>query len=283
MYRLGVDIGSTTAKAVVVNDKKEIVYSNYLRHNADVKGTLLNILESIKTQLGSEVELEIIITGSAGFGISERLKVPFIQEVIAVSNFVKHFSMDINSIIDIGGEDSKIIFFSKTSSLPVMRMNGNCAGGTGAFIDQMALILGVSVDELDVLAQNSKHIYPIASRCGVFSKTDVQNLVARGVSKQDIAVSIFNAIALQVVSSLSKGMQIVPKILFCGGPLTYIKSLREAFARVLSLEEKDFITLENSNLIPAMGCVFTNGEKGLAISINQLIENIKTISTTSKQ
>ena len=283
MYRLGVDIGSTTAKAVVVNDKKEIVYSNYLRHNADIKGTLLNILESIKTQLGSEVELEIIITGSAGFGISERLKVPFIQEVIAVSNFVKHFSMDINSIIDIGGEDSKIIFFSKTSSLPVMRMNGNCAGGTGAFIDQMALILGVSVDELDVLAQNSKHIYPIASRCGVFSKTDVQNLVARGVSKQDIAVSIFNAIALQVVSSLSKGMQIVPKILFCGGPLTYIKSLREAFARVLSLEEKDFITLENSNLIPAMGCVFTNGEKGLAISINQLIENIKTTSTTLTQ
>ena len=105
MYRLGIDIGSTTAKAVVVNNKKEIVYSNYLRHNADIKGTLLNILESIKTQLGSEVELEIIITGSAGFGISERLKVPFIQEVIAVSNFVKHFSMDINSIIDIGGED----------------------------------------------------------------------------------------------------------------------------------------------------------------------------------
>ncbi len=283
MYKLGIDIGSTTAKAVVVNDKKEIVYSNYLRHNADIKGTLLNILESIKTRLGSEVELEIIITGSAGFGISERLKVPFIQEVIAVSNFVKHFSMDINSIIDIGGEDSKIIFFSKTSFLPVMRMNGNCAGGTGAFIDQMALILGVDVDELDSLAQNSKHIYPIASRCGVFSKTDVQNLVARGVSKQDIAVSIFNAIALQVVSSLSKGMQIVPKILFCGGPLTYIKSLREAFARVLSLEEKDFITLENSNLIPAMGCVFTNGEKGLAISINQLIENIKTTSTTLTQ
>ena len=198
MYKLGIDIGSTTAKAVVVNNKKEIVYSNYLRHNADIKGTLLNILESIKTQLGSEIELEIIITGSAGFGISERLNVPFIQEVIAVSNFVMHFSMDINSIIDIGGEDSKIIFFNKASSLPVMRMNGNCAGGTGAFIDQMALILGVSVDELDALAQNSKHIYPIASRCGVFSKTDVQNLVARGVSKQDIAVSIFNAIALQV-------------------------------------------------------------------------------------
>ncbi len=281
MYRLGVDIGSTTAKAVVVNNKKEIVYSNYLRHNADVKGTLLNILESIKTQLGSEVELEIIITGSAGFGISERLNVPFIQEVIAVSNFVKHFSMDINSIIDIGGEDSKIIFFSKTSSLPIMRMNGNCAGGTGAFIDQMALILGVSVDELDRLAQNAKHIYPIASRCGVFSKTDVQNLVARGVSKEDIAVSIFNAIALQVVSSLSKGMQINPKILFCGGPLTYIKSLREAFARVLELDEMDFIKLENSNLIPAMGCVFTDGEQGLVIKIEDLIEKLSNTQTTT--
>ena len=216
MYKLGIDIGSTTAKAVVVNDKKEIVYSNYLRHNADIKGMLIAILESIKNQFQTEKEIEIIITGSAGFGISERLSVPFIQEVIAVSNFVKNFEMEINSIIDIGGEDSKIIFFNNASSLPTMRMNGNCAGGTGAFIDQMALILGVSVDELDVLAQNSKHIYPIASRCGVFSKTDVQNLVARGVSKQDIAVSIFNAIALQVVSSLSKGMQIVPKILFCG-------------------------------------------------------------------
>ena len=281
MYKLGIDIGSTTAKAVLVNNKKEIVYSEYLRHNADVKGTLLTILNCIKEKTDSKAEIEIIITGSAGFGISERLNVPFIQEVIAVSNFVKHFSMDINSIIDIGGEDSKIIFFSKTSSLPVMRMNGNCAGGTGAFIDQMALILGVSVDELDVLAQNSKHIYPIASRCGVFSKTDVQNLVARGVSKEDIAVSIFNAIALQVVSSLSKGMQIVPKILFCGGPLTYIKSLREAFARVLSLEEKDFITLENSNLIPAMGCVFTNGEKGLAINIEELIEKVSNTQTTA--
>jgi predicted CoA-substrate-specific enzyme activase len=281
MYRLGVDIGSTTAKAVLVNDKKEIVYSEYLRHNADVKGTLLTILERIKEKTDSKAEIEIIITGSAGFGISERLNVPFIQEVIAVSNFVKHFAMDINTIIDIGGEDSKIIFFSKTSSLPVMRMNGNCAGGTGAFIDQMALILGVSVDELDVLAQNSKHIYPIASRCGVFSKTDVQNLVARGVSKEDIAVSIFNAIALQVVSSLSKGMQINPKILFCGGPLTYIKSLREAFARVLELEEKDFVKLENSNLIPAMGCVFTDGEQGLVIKIEDLIEKLSNTQTTT--
>lgn len=281
MYRLGLDIGSTTAKAVVVNNKKEIVYSNYLRHNADIKGTLIAILESIKNQFQTEKEIEIIITGSAGFGISERLSVPFIQEVIAVSNFVKNFEMEINSIIDIGGEDSKIIFFNKASSLPTMRMNGNCAGGTGAFIDQMALILGVSVDELDALAQNSKHIYPIASRCGVFSKTDVQNLVARGVPKQDIAVSIFNAIALQVVSSLSKGMQIVPKILFCGGPLTYIKSLRQAFARVLSLKETDFITLENSNLIPAMGCVFTDGEKGLAIGIEELIEKVKNTKTSA--
>ena len=274
MYKIGIDIGSTTAKAVLTDNNNTIVYSNYLRHNADVQKTLLEILKQIQEKIGADIEIEIIVTGSAGMGIAERVGVFFIQEVMAASNFVSNYTSNIKSMIDIGGEDSKIIFFEDNSSLPVMRMNGNCAGGTGAFIDQMALILGVSVDELDQLAQKSKHIYPIASRCGVFSKTDVQNLVAKGVSKEDIVASIFNAIALQVVSSLSKGMRIEAKILFCGGPLTYIKSLREAFARVLELNAEDFVILPNSNLIPAMGCVFTTGERGSRIRIDDLISKL---------
>lgn len=288
MCKLGIDIGSTTAKAVLADNNNTIVYSNYIRHNADVQNALLEILKQVQEKIGAKSEVEIIVTGSAGMGIAERIGLFFIQEVMAASNFVSNCTSNIKSMIDIGGEDSKIIFFEDNSSLPVMRMNGNCAGGTGAFIDQMALILGVSVEELDQLAQNSKYIYPIASRCGVFSKTDVQNLVAKGVSKEDIAASIFKAIALQVVSTLSKGMRIEPKILFCGGPLTYIKSLRESFAKVLELKAEDFVILPNSNLIPAMGCVFTTGEQGSRIKIDELISklsnaNDKINASTSKR
>ena len=220
MYKLGIDIGSTTAKLVVQDENKSVVYSKYTRHNADVACCVADILLQAENVIGN-VQAEVVITGSAGLGLSERLGLPFVQEVIAVSNFVKSSKMEINTLIDIGGEDAKIIFFDK-GQMPLMRMNGNCAGGTGAFIDQMAVVLGVAVEELDALAQRAEHIYPIASRCGVFSKTDVQNLVAKAVSKQDIAASIFNAIALQVISSLSKGLPIKPKILLCGGPLTYI-------------------------------------------------------------
>ncbi|MEE0982858.1 MAG: BadF/BadG/BcrA/BcrD ATPase family protein, partial [Bacteroidales bacterium] len=160
MYKLGIDIGSTTAKAIVTDDNKTILYSDYLRHNADIKGTLLKILQQVKQTTGSGIELNVTITGSAGLGIAERIGLPFIQEVMAASNYVKHSSEQINTIIDIGGEDSKIIFFNKNSTLPVMRMNGNCAGGTGSFIDQMAMVLGVEVQQLDELAQKAKHIYP---------------------------------------------------------------------------------------------------------------------------
>lgn len=281
MYKLGIDIGSTTAKAIVTDDNKTILYSDYLRHNADIKGTLLKILQQVKQTTGSGIELNVTITGSAGLGIAERIGLPFIQEVMAASNYVKHSSEQINTIIDIGGEDSKIIFFNKNSTLPVMRMNGNCAGGTGSFIDQMAMVLGVDVQQLDELAQKAKHIYPIASRCGVFSKTDVQNLSAKGVSKEDIALSVFNAIALQVVSSLSKGMDIEPRILLCGGPLTYIKSLREAFARVLELDSSSFVSFSHSNLIPALGCAFADKEKQLRINIDELITKLEQSDTST--
>ena len=280
MYKLGIDIGSTTAKLVVQDENKSVVYSKYTRHNADVACCVADILLQAEKVIGN-VQAEVVITGSAGLGLSERLGLPFVQEVIAVSNFVKSSKMEINTLIDIGGEDAKIIFFDK-GQMPLMRMNGNCAGGTGAFIDQMAVVLGVAVEELDALAQRAEHIYPIASRCGVFSKTDVQNLVAKAVSKQDIAASIFNAIALQVISSLSKGLPIKPKILLCGGPLTYIKSLRQAFERQLHLSETDLLCLEYSNLIPAMGCIYSQTQQSFVTSLSEFAQRLKSsnLSTT---
>lgn len=273
MYRIGIDIGSTTAKIVAADKDEKVVYSDYIRHNADITGSLVCLLRNCQSIVGDE-KIEATITGSAGLGVSERIGLPFVQEVIAVSDFVKHSKLNINTLIDIGGEDAKIIFFNQ-GQLPLMRMNGNCAGGTGAFIDQMAVILGVKVEELDALAKGAKHIYPIASRCGVFSKTDVQNLVAKAVSKEDIAASVFNAIALQVISSLSKGIVIKPKLLFCGGPLTYIPSLREAFKRRLNLSDQDTVQLEHSHLIPALGCTYSKVQHLQNLTINSLIEKIE--------
>lgn len=273
MYRLGIDIGSTTAKAVVRDNDEKTVFSKYVRHNADIAACLDDILQECENVLG-DCELEAVITGSAGLGVSERIGLPFVQEVIAVSNFVQSCDMNVNTLIDIGGEDAKIIFFNK-GKLPLMRMNGNCAGGTGAFIDQMAVVLGVKVEELDALALKAKHIHPIASRCGVFSKTDVQNLVAKAVSKEDIAASIFNAIALQVISSLSKGLPIKPRILFCGGPLTYIQSLRDAFKRQLDLKDEDIIRLDYSNLIPAIGCLYSKTDKSGSLKLSELKRRLK--------
>lgn len=273
MYRLGMDIGSTTAKMVVRDDGEKTVFSKYVRHNADIAACLEAVLQECENVLG-DCPAEAVITGSAGLGISERTGLPFVQEVIAVSNFVQSCNMNVNTLIDIGGEDAKIIFFNE-GQLPLMRMNGNCAGGTGAFIDQMAVVLGVKVEQLDALALNAKHIHPIASRCGVFSKTDVQNLVAKAVSKEDIAASIFNAIALQVISSLSKGLPIKPRVLFCGGPLTYVQSLREAFRRQLDLGEEDIIQLDYSNLIPAIGCLYSKVESPKILKLSELCSKLK--------
>lgn len=280
MYRLGIDIGSTTAKAVVRDNNERTLFSKYVRHNADITACLDGILQECEAVLG-DCEAEAVITGSAGLGVSERIGLPFVQELIAVSNFVQSDDINVNTLIDIGGEDAKIIFFNK-GRLPLMRMNGNCAGGTGAFIDQMAVVLGVKVEELDVLALNAKHIHPIASRCGVFSKTDVQNLAAKAVSKEDIAASIFNAIALQVISSLSKGLPIKPQILFCGGPLTYIQSLRNAFKRQLNLKDEDIIRPDYSNLIPAIGCLYSKTDKNDCLKLSELRGRLKDNSSFGK-
>ncbi|MGP1515303.1 MAG: acyl-CoA dehydratase activase-related protein [Bacteroidales bacterium] len=268
IYRAGLDIGSTTAKMVIADDNDKIVYSTYMRHNADIKGTVKHIFSEIREQLGN-ISLYITLSGSAAMGLAERCSFSFIQEVVALHNFARNISKDLHTIIDIGGEDAKIIFLEQ-DTFPDMRMNGNCAGGTGAFIDQMSAILNLSIQDMDIIGQQSSHLYPIASRCGVFSKTDVQNLIAKNIPISDICASIFHAIAVQVISSLSHGKDIKEKILFAGGPLTFITSLKNAFLEYLNINEQSLIEMEDNNLLVARGCLYNKNVN--LFSLNE-IEN----------
>lgn len=251
-YNLGVDIGSTTMKVAVIDDNNNLIFSDYRRHNANIRHTARTIIGAMYNQLGT-CRLRVMITGSVGMGYAERLGFNFAQEVVAAAEVVKQNYPDVHTFIDMGGEDSKMIFFNE-GKVPDIRMNGSCAGGTGAFIDQTATLLGVDTAELNSLAEKATTIYPIASRCGVFSKTDIQNLLARNVSRADIAASMFNAVAMQVITSLSRGMEIEPKLFFCGGPFAYLPELKKHFQRLLQLEDYDCILPDNAQIIPALGC-----------------------------
>lgn len=251
-YNLGVDIGSTTMKVAVIDDNNNLIFSDYRRHNANIRHTARTIIGAMYNQLGT-CRLRVMITGSVGMGYAERLGFNFAQEVVAAAEVVKQNYPDVHTFIDMGGEDSKMIFFNE-GKVPDIRMNGSCAGGTGAFIDQTATLLGVDTAELNSLAEKATTIYPIASRCGVFSKTDIQNLLARNVSRADIAASMFNAVAMQVITSLSRGMEIEPKLFFCGGPFAYLPELKKHFQRLLQLEDSDCILPDNAQIIPALGC-----------------------------
>lgn len=258
--RLGIDIGSTTAKVVAVNELNEILYSKYVRHHARVKEAMLTCLEELEKIVGDRV-VSVRMTGSIGMGVAEKSAIPFVQEVVAATRAIRKAYPGVQSLIDIGGEDAKVVFF-KDGEAKDLRMNGNCAGGTGAFIDQMAVILGVEVEELDGLAARSTKIYPIASRCGVFCKTDIQNLVAKNVSREDIAASIFHAVAVQTVVTLAHGCDIRPPVLFCGGPLTFMPTLRKAFKDYLSLKEEDIVLPANGTQLPALGAALYEVQAG---------------------
>ncbi len=251
-YRVGIDVGSTTIKMVFLDEHNNIVFSDYRRHHADVDRNLLKMFMSAYRKLG-DCRMDIILTGSVGMGFAERFGIDFVQEVVASVELIRSKFPEIKTFIDIGGEDAKMIFFEKEHS-PDIRMNGSCAGGTGAFIDQMASLLGVEVNELSRLADEAENIYPMASRCGVFSKTDIQNLISRNVSKKDIAASVFHAVALQVISSLSRGYDVMPKVFFCGGPFAFIPALRKSFMKLLSLSPEDCVFHENAQIVPAWGC-----------------------------
>ena len=251
MIKLGIDIGSTTAKLVAVDERGDILFTTYKRHNARIKSVLETCLKEMASALG-DCEVSVRMTGSIGMGLAEKYCIPFVQEVVAAARAVRQAYPDVKSMIDIGGEDAKVVFF-KDGKAKDLRMNGNCAGGTGSFIDQMAVILGLEVADLDRLAANSAKVYPIASRCGVFCKTDIQNLVAKNVRREDIAASIFHAVAVQTVVTLAHGCDIEPPILFCGGPLTFIPALRKAFRDYLSVDDGQIVLPDNGTQLPAWG------------------------------
>ena len=242
---LGIDIGSTTAKAVVTHDG-EIVYTSYQRHNTKIKESVLDILQQIQKKFSEAKQIKICLTGSAAMGIAEQKKLPFVQEVIAASEVIQKNFKNVRTLVDIGGEDAKIIFYEEGKS-PDIRMNGSCAGGTGAFIDQIATLLNVETQDLNKLAEESTQIYTIASRCGVFAKTDVQNLIARKVPVSDIAASCFHAVALQVINALSRGIDIKPTVLFIGGPLTYIPALQKMLRELIGCDEKNAFSPKIAN------------------------------------
>ena len=273
LYYAGIDIGSTTFKIIVTDREGKILFTDYRRHNTDIRETAKAVFGLMYGQLG-ECRLHCAMTGSVGMGYAERANIPFVQEVVASAELIRQKFPDISTFIDIGGEDSKMIFFAEGKS-PDIRMNGSCAGGTGAFIDQTAALLGVETLELDQLAATAENIYPIASRCGVFSRTDIQNLASRNVSKNDIAASVFNAVAIQVISSLARGMDITPKLFFCGGPFHFLPELKKAFLKQLNLSEENCIGCEDARLIPAWGCalVALQQETAEGVLLSRLLES----------
>jgi len=250
-YFLGIDIGSTTIKAALLDADLQVLATDYRRHNAAPAAVGQQILHALLSGLDG-AEISVAVTGSVGMGYAERMGVRFSQEVIAAAEVVRRFYPDVHTLVDIGGEDSKMIFF-EPGRVPDMRMNGNCAGGTGAFIDQTAILLGVETAELNTLAERATTTYPIASRCGVFSKTDIQNLISRGVPKEDIAASMLNAVSLQVVSALAHGTDMLPRVLLCGGPFAYIPELRKHLVSAMGLQPADCIVPEHTQFIPAIG------------------------------
>ncbi len=290
MYKLGIDIGSTTIKMALVEVSNDHVQStsgikvlatDYQRHNAEPMKVGQEMIDGLLQRSGLTATLSnspqdglsIGITGSVGMGCAQRLGIGFHQEVIAAAEVVKQLYPDVRCLVDIGGEDSKMIFFEE-DCVPEMRMNGNCAGGTGAFIDQTATLLGVETNELNALAAKAEHIYPIASRCGVFSKTDIQNLISRSVSKEDIAASMLHAVSMQVVSALARGTEVQPKIFLCGGPFAYIPELRKHLLRAVEMTEEDCIVPEYTQFIPAIGtALLAGGEPYTCAQVRSLFTN----------
>lgn len=245
---LGIDVGSTTVKVVAIDGNGEIIYKSYVRHFAKVKETVLSELSKVYAKFPAEYSAAI--TGSAGLGLSQRSKVAFVQEVQAAFTAIRKFYPDADAAVELGGEDAKIIFVTGGTE---QRMNGSCAGGTGAFIDQMATLLNVSVSEMDELSLKAERVYPIASRCGVFAKSDIQPLINQGAKKEDISASIFQAVVDQTVSGLAQGRRIKGKVLFLGGPLHFLKGLKKAFKETLKLDDEHAVFPEDAPCFMAIG------------------------------
>ena len=269
LLNIGLDVGSTTVKAVIIDNKNNILYKEYKRHFSNTKKTIKDLLTEIIRKFPND-KFTMTLTGSGAIALSKFLNVNFLQEVISCKNAIKKYAPETDVCIELGGEDAKIIYFDQTIE---QRMNGSCAGGTGAFLDQMAVLLNTTTEGLNDLAKNGTTIYPIASRCGVFAKTDIQPLLNEGAKKEDVALSILQAVVNQTISGLACGKPIRGNVIFLGGPLNYLSMLRERFIKTLDLKENEIIIPEDAKLYVALGAAIDKDPKE-ELTLKDLI-NIK--------
>ena len=279
ILHVGLDVGSTTVKIIVMNSNQETIYEDYRRHFSDTKNTVCKVLEELAEKYPDNT-FTLALTGSGAMSAAKFLNVNFIQEVVSCKRSVEKYIPETDVVIELGGEDAKIIYFDKSIE---QRMNGTCAGGTGAFIDQMASLLNTDPTGLNEYAKNYKTIYPIASRCGVFAKTDIQPLINEGAAKEDIAVSIFQAVVNQTISGLACGRPIRGKVAFLGGPLTYLSELRKRFIETLKLTPDMIIVPENAHLLVAKGAALDslNEEPISCKDLKQKIIDLRNSSDTT--
>ena len=270
-YTLGIDIGSTTVKIAILDENDRLLFADYERHFANIQETLADLLEKAEKQLG-EMTLCPVITGSGGLTLANHLEIPFVQEVIAVSTSLQKMAPQTDVAIELGGEDAKIIYFEGGNI--EQRMNGICAGGTGSFIDQMASLLQTDAPGLNEYAKNYKALYPIAARCGVFAKTDIQPLINEGATKEDLSASIFQAVVNQTISGLACGKPIRGHVAFLGGPLHFLSELKKAFIRTLKLDDEHTIVPENSHLFAAIGSAL-NAKEEVTVSLTELKDRLR--------
>ncbi|SFA70311.1 CoA-substrate-specific enzyme activase, putative [Acetitomaculum ruminis DSM 5522] len=269
---LGIDIGSTTIKVALLDGEKNVLFSDYQRHFANIQETLADLLAKALNKT-NDMLVHPVITGSGGLTLSKYLGIPFVQEVVAVSTALKHYAPQTDVAIELGGEDAKIIYFQGKNI--DQRMNGICAGGTGSFIDQMASLIQTDAAGLNEYAKDYKDIYPIAARCGVFAKTDIQPLINEGATRQDLSASIFQAVVNQTISGLACGKPIRGHVAFLGGPLHFLSELRNCFIRTLKLDDEHAIIPENSHLFAAIGCAL-NYDKESFVNLSELKNRLAT-------
>ena len=270
IYKLGIDIGSTTVKIAILDENDQLVFADYQRHFANIRESLSGLLQKAYEQTGN-ITLCPMITGSGGLTLANHLEVPFVQEVVSVSTALEHIAPQTDVAIELGGEDAKIIYFENGNI--EQRMNGICAGGTGSFIDQMASLIQTDASGLNEYAKDYKAIYPIAARCGVFAKSDIQPLINEGATREDLAASIFQAVVNQTISGLACGKPIRGHVAFLGGPLHFLSELKEAFIRTLELDDEHIIAPENSHLFAAMGSAL-NYKEDTQISLEALLNKL---------
>ena len=267
---IGIDIGSTTVKVVVLDENKRILYKHYGRHYALVRENTVDLIENLRDLLQGK-QVKVAITGSAGLGMSKDAGIEFVQEVFATRIAVENYLDNIDVVVELGGEDAKILFLTGGNE---ERMNGSCAGGTGAFIDQMASLLNVYLEELDSLSSKHKKIYNIASRCGVFAKSDIQPLLNQGANKTDIAASIYQAVVDQTIAGLAQGREIKGRVAFLGGPLTFQRGLQERFVETLKLDSEHAVFPDDAEYFVALGAALYSMNRN-GMQYDQLISKLE--------